>query len=367
MRIVLVSPYSWTTPGGVVHHIGNLAQRLRERGHEVRIVAPADGEVDAGVIDVGRSMRVSYNGSVARLAFGPRVTARVRVALRRANADVIHVHEPFVPSASMIATMAARVPVVATFHTAAETSRAARVARTPLRAITRKILVKIAVSDEARKTAERTISGPMRIIPNGIDLDRFADVAPLDPGTETVVFYGRLEKRKGARVVCESFATIKRERPNARLIIVGEGPDRERCEEAIPPAMRSDVSFMGRVGDAALASVIGQAAVVALPALGGESFGIVLLEAMAAGRPVVATTIPGYAAVARDGVEALLVPPGDPRALAESLIRVMDDAALGERLAAAGKVRAAEFDWDNVVSSVEAAYEDALRAAQAGE
>lgn len=360
MRIVLVSPYSWTTPGGVGHHIANLSARLIERGHEVRIIAPADGDVDAGVIDVGRSMRVSYNGSVARLAFGPRVTARVRVALRRAGADVVHVHEPFVPSASMIATMVAKVPVVATFHTAAESSRAARVARGPLRAITRNVRIKIAVSEEARKTAERTIKGPIRIVPNGIDLDRFADVTPLDPGTDTVVFYGRLEKRKGARVACEAFAHLKAVRPHARLIVVGEGPDRAACEEAIPEMLREHVSFLGRVSDESLPSVIGQASAVALPALGGESFGIVLLEAMAAGRPVVATSIPGYAAVARDGVEALLVPPGDPEALAAALARVMGDAALARRLVVAGSARAAEFDWRRVVAGVEQAYLDAL-------
>ncbi|MHB8512495.1 MAG: glycosyltransferase family 4 protein [Actinomycetota bacterium] len=362
MRVVLVCPYAWTTPGGVAHHIANLRDRLQARGHEVRIIAPADGPVDAGVIDVGRSVRVSYNGSVAHLAFGPRITARVRVALRRASPDVIHVHEPFVPSASMLATIAAKVPVVATFHTASESSRAARVARVPLRALTRKIVVKIAVSDAARKTAERTIDGPFRIVPNGIDLSQFQHVLPFDPRTQTVLFYGRLEKRKGARVLCESFASLKQLQPDAKLIIVGDGPDRKHCEQSIPESLRGDVSFLGQISDEAKAAVIGQASVVALPALGGESFGIVLLEAMAAGRPVVATNIPGYAAVARDGIEALLVTPNDPDGLAAAMSKLMDDPSLARSLVAGGFERAREFDWDHVVEGVEDAYRAALAA-----
>lgn len=359
MRIVLVCPYSWTSPGGVANHIGALAGRLRARGHEVRILAPADGDVGAEVISVGRSAPIRFNGAVSRLAFGPRVSARVRVALRRARPDIVHVHEPFVPSVSMLATIASRAPVVATFHAAADASRLARAMRAPLRLATRKVGIRIAVSEEARKTAERVLPGPYRIVPNGITLERFAHVPARDPGTETVVFFGRLESRKGARVLCEAFGALKRLHPNASLLIAGDGPDRAACEAAVPEPYRNDVTFLGRVSDEALAAVIGQASVVALPALGGESFGIVLLEAMSAGRPVVATNIPGYAAVARHDREAILVPPADAAALAAALDRVMVDRSLAGRLITAGHTRAAEFDWDHVASEVERVYRDA--------
>lgn len=360
MRVLLVCPYAWTTPGGVGTHVASLADRLRRRGHEVRILAPADGDVPPGVIGVGRSVPIRFNGAVARLAFGPRVRMRVRMAMRRTRPDVVHVHEPFVPSASMLAALASRVPVVATFHAAGDPSRIARVARGVLRLLTRKVTVKIAVSEEARRTAERIIAGPFRIVPNGIDAARFADVPPLDPGSETVVYFGRLDPRKGVHVLCEAFPAVAAARPAARLIVAGEGPEREACERAIPATLRDRVSFLGRVSDEALPAVIGQASVVALPALRGESFGIVLVEAMAAGRPVVATANPGFAAVARHEREALLVPPGDPAALAEAILRVMDDPALARSLVAAGRIRAAEFDWDRIVADVERAYTDAV-------
>lgn len=360
MRIVLVCPYAWTAPGGVAHHIENLAARLRTRGHEVRIIAPADGPVDPGVIAVGRSVPIRYNGAVARLAFGPRVAARVRVALRRADPDVIHVHEPFVPSVSMIAASAAKRPLVLTYHAAATDSKAAKTFRGVLRIVTRKAAVRIAVSEEARRTAAVADPNPMRIIPNGIDRDRFADIPPREPDSPVVLFFGRLDPRKGARVLCEAFPAIKHLAPQARLVVGGDGPDRDACERSIPEALRGDVEFLGRVGAESVAAVLGSAGVVALPALGGESFGIVLLEAMAAGRPVVATSIPGYAAVARDGLEALLVPPGDPDRLAAAVATVLNDQALGDRLVQAGRARAAEFDWDHVVADVEEAYRDAL-------
>ena len=366
MRVVLVCPYSWSAPGGVAHHIENLAARLRRRGHEALIIAPAEGAVEPGVIGVGRSMPIRYNGAVARLAFGPRVAARVRVALRRAAPDVVHVHEPFVPSVSMIAASAARVPLVLTYHAAAADSRVVRAFGPLLRVITRKAAVRIAVSEEARRTAAAAERHAMRIVPNGIDLDRFADIPPRDPGTETVLFFGRLDPRKGARVLCEAFPAIKERHPPARLVIGGEGPDRDACERAIPGALRGDVEFLGRVTPESVAAVLGNAAVVALPALGGESFGIVLLEAMAAGRPVVATTIPGYAAVARDGREALLVPPGDAAALAEAVARILSEPALGDALVEAGRLRAAEFDWDRIVVDVEQAYRDAIAGGDAG-
>jgi phosphatidylinositol alpha-mannosyltransferase len=360
VRVVIVCPYSWTTPGGVGYHVANLAERLRTRGHEVRVLTPADGEVEPGVWSVGRSFPVPFNGSVARLAFGPRVRARVRVALRRARPDVVHVHEPFAPSVGMLALLASKQPCVATFHASAPASRAYRASALALRPLWRKIAVRIAVSEEARRTVERVFGDGVRVVPNGIDLDRFAGVPPVDPALEVVLFVGRLERRKGARLLVEAFVEVKKARPAARLVLVGEGAERAACERALPDALRGDVEFLGRLEPAELARAMGEASVVAAPSLAGESFGIVLLEAMAAGRPVVASRIPGYAAVVRDGVEGVLVPPGDTGALARALTEVLASPERARAMGAAGLARAPEFDWTRVAAEIERAYADAV-------
>jgi phosphatidylinositol alpha-mannosyltransferase len=303
---------------------------------------------------------VPYNGSIARLAFGPRVAARVGVALRRARPDVVHVHEPFAPSVGLLAVLRSRAPAVATFHASAPSSRAYRAAAPALRPLYRRLAARIAVSDEARRTVERIFGNSIHVIPNGVDLERFSSVPP--PAGSMILFIGRLEPRKGARVLVDSFVRLRERGVGASLVIVGEGGERAACEWAVPDALRDDVTFVGRVDPAELATVIGHAAVVCTPSLGGESFGIVLLEAMAAGRPVVATSIPGYAAVARDGVDALLVPPGDAGALASALERVVTDPALGLRLGLSGRERARRYDWPVVAGEVEEVYREALAA-----
>lgn len=360
MKVVLVSPYSWTTPGGVGGHVGHLGAALRRRGHEVRVLAPADGEVEPGVIALGRSLPVPYNGAVARLAFGPRVAGRVRVALRRASPDIVHVHEPFAPSVGLLAVLASKAPCVATFHASAPGSRAYRAAAPALRPLFRRLVVRIAVSEEARRTVERVFGDGIRLIPNGVDAARFAGVP--QPRGSTVLFVGRLERRKGARVLMDAFVRLRERRPGASLVIVGEGAERAACEASLPEAARPDVIFLGRVEAETLPEVMGGAALVCAPSLGGESFGVVLLEAMAAGRPVVASSIPGYAAVVRDGVDGLLVPPGDVEALSEALERVLADPERGRAMGAAGRERAARYDWAVVAAEVEEAYREALAA-----
>lgn len=360
MKVLLVCPYSWATPGGVGAHVANLADALRLRGHEVRIVAPDAADVP-GVISVGRSVPVPYNGSIARLAFGPRVALRVRVAIRRYRPDVVHVHEPFAPSVGLATLLSTRRPVVATFHASAPDSRVYRIAAPALRPLYRRLAGRIAVSEEARRTVEGALGGEVRVVPNGVSAALFSGLP--EPTGETVLFVGRFEPRKGARVLIDAFPALKRSRPGAALILVGDGSQRRACEQALPDELREDVTFVGRVEPWELAQAMGQAAVVAVPSLGGESFGIVLLEGMAAGRPVVASNIPGYAAVLRDGVDGVLVPPGDPEALAVALAGVLGDPARARAMGRSGKERAGRYDWPVVASEIEAVYVEALERA----
>ncbi len=357
MKILVACPYSWATPGGVGAHVANLAAAMRARGHEVRIVAP-DAADAPGVTSVGRSVPIPYNGSIARLAFGPRVAMRIRVVIRRYRPDVVHVHEPFAPSVGLAALLATRLPVVATFHASAPRSRAYRMASPALRPLYRRLAGRIAVSEEARRTVEEALGNGMRVIPNGVDCSVFAGLP--EPAGSTVLFIGRFEPRKGARVLIDAIPALKERHPDAALIMVGEGSERRACEEAIPEALREDVTFVGRVEPWELAQSMGLASVVCVPSLGGESFGIVLLEGMAAGRPVVASNIPGYAAVLRDGVDGLLAPPGDPAALAEALARILDDPARARAMGEAGRERALRYDWPVIAGEIEAVYEEAL-------
>lgn len=362
MKIALVSPYSWTTPGGVNTHIASLARQLRARGHEVRILAPAEDDVEPGVLALGRTIAVPFNGSVARLAFGPRVAGRVRVALRRAQPDVIHVHEPFAPSTSLLAAVAARVPVVATFHAQIH-SRAYRIGRIPFRPLWKKFAVRIAVSQAARDTVEGIFGPGVRIIPNGVDCHVYADVGPPPRTGKEVLFFGRLEERKGPQVLITSLPVLFDAVPSVHVVIAGDGPLREKLESAVPSDLRKNVIFTGHFDDADRLALLSASTVVALPALGGESFGITLAEAMAAGRPVVASSIPGYAAVARDGIDAVLVPPGEADALAKGIAGLLDDPDRAAGLGRSARERARTFDWPVIADQVEDAYREAIATA----
>jgi phosphatidylinositol alpha-mannosyltransferase len=359
VKVALVSPYSWTTPGGVNTHIASLAAQLRARGHEVRILAPADGPVDAGVIPLGGTIGIPFNGAVARLAFGPRVAGRVRVALRRAQPDVVHVHEPFTPSASLLAAVSARVPIVATFH-ASVRSRAYRIGKIPLRPLWRKIAVKIAVSQAARDTVEAIFGPGARIIPNGVDVISYADIGSPVAGSKEVLYFGRLEQRKGPQVLIDALPALLESVPDVHVVIAGDGPLRDKLEDAVPPNARKNVLFTGPFDDEDRIALLSASSVVALPALGGESFGITLAEAMAAGRPVVASGIPGYAAVARNGKDALLVPPGEPAALAAGIAALLADPEKAAALGRAARERARTFDWPVVAGQIEDAYREAM-------
>jgi phosphatidylinositol alpha-mannosyltransferase len=367
MRILLVCPYDWHAPGGVQVHVRQLGSALRARRHEVVILAPGDvPATEPWVRIVGRPIRVPYAGTVAPISFSPAAWSRVRGRLRAFAPDIVHVHEPLTPSVSMLATLAADGPVVATFHAYLERSRLMRLGGPVLRRVHRRIDVSIAVSEAAAGFLRRVISGPIVIVPNGVDLDRFADPGPPAEGLPVgrlILWVSRLDPQKGFGVMVRAFEDLARGRPEAFLVVAGDGRDRQALERLSDGARRR-VVHLGTVPHQDLPRYHAAADVFVAAATGQESFGIVLVEAMAAGVPVVATDISGYREVVRAGVDGLLVPPEDPTALARAVGRVLDEPDLALALAEAGRERARSFSWSQVVPRLEAAYEGAIAAAR---
>ena len=366
LRIVQVSPYSWDVPGGVQVHVRELAAHLRAHGHRVLILAPGEARSDRDdTVIVGRAIPVRGNGSVARIAFGPQVASVVGRALRDFRPDVIHVHEPLVPSVSMHTVLRANAPVVATFHSNVGRERTSslwfRLAVPMIRPVWNRLARRLAVSEAARQSVcSRMGEGDLLIVPNGVDVSRFATARPaaLSPGRH-LLFVGRLEERKGFPIAIDAFAQLARVYRDLRLLVVGDGTERTAVDRLDPEA-RTRVEMLGRVDDDRLASYLKAADVYIGPATGGESFGIVLAEAMAAGKPIVASDIDGYRDVARDGLEALLVPPGDASALVAAVREVLDDRRLAQSLGAGGALRAREFDWDVVSERILGVYDEVL-------
>jgi phosphatidylinositol alpha-mannosyltransferase len=363
VRVALVCPYAWDDPGGVQVHVRELAPRLAERGHHVVVLAPVRDRADEPwVARVGRPVDVPYNASNAPIDPRPWSRRRVRAVLDRFAPDVVHVHEPLTPSTSMWATLESRAPLVATFHSGASRSRLFDLAAPGLRRVARRIAVRIAVSEAAAAFVRERIGGSFEIVPNGVDVARFAAAVPADLGDGTkLLFVGRLDERKGFPTAVAAFAELAVDRPGLRLVVVGDGPDRDAAD-GLPPDVRDRITFLGSVPNRDLPPIHAACDLFLGASVGGESFGIVLVEALAAGLPVVASDIPGYDEVVRDGLDGLLVPPRDPGALAAAVARVLDDPALSASLASAGRDRARSFDWGVVTGRIEALY---ARAAEA--
>jgi len=363
VRIAFACPYAWDDPGGVQVHIRELAEDMRGRGHDVMVLAPVRRTAEQPwVRSVGRPVDVTFNRSNAPIDPRPWSVRSVRRELRAFRPDVIHVHEPFTPSTAMWATHAAEAPVVATFHTGAVHSRLYDAAAPLLRRLARRITVRVAVSRVAERAAAARIGGAFEIVPNGADVARFGDATPADLGSGAkLLFVGRLDERKGFPVAVDAFGRLAAGRPGLRLIVVGDGPERA-ATDVLAPDVRARVTMLGTVPNVDLPPFERACDVYLGTSIGGESFGIVLVEAMAAGLPVVASDVAGYDEVVTDGVEGLLVPPRDPAALAAAVGTILDDPALSERFAAAGRARAAGFDWSVVGARLEGLYGQALAA-----
>jgi len=364
MRPVLVCPYAWDDPGGVQVHVRELATQLLGRDHEVLVLAPARHRpTEPWVRAVGTPVNVPYNASNAPIDPRPWSRSRVREEIERFGPDVLHVHEPLAPSTSMWATLeAGRTPLVATFHSGATRSRLFDLAAPLLRRVARHVAVRIAVSQAAAAFARARIGGAFEIVPIGVDVERFERAVAADLGRGTkMLFVGRLDERKGFPIAVAAFERLAMRRPDLRLIVVGEGPDRAAVAR-LPGALRERVTMLGAVANADLPPVYAACDVFLGPSVGGESFGVVLVEAMAAGLPVVASDIAGYREVVRGGLDGLLVPPRDPAELASAAARVLDERSLAERLATAGRERARTCAWSEVVARLEDLYERAIEA-----
>lgn len=360
MRIALVCPYDLSVPGGVQSHVQQLAAALRDLGDEVALLAPGPGPDHIGL---GRSVGIPFNDSVAPVAASPAVLARTGRVLRDLAPDVVHVHEPLVPWVGPAAVRAAPRAVVLTFHAWSRRDRLYRAARPLGRALLRRAAVAIAVSDAAASYHAAALGVPVNrfaVVPNGVDVERFATAAPLpeivDADRPTLLFVGRLERRKGLETLVRAFTRLKADRPDLRLYVVGDGPERDRCQALLPARLRADMIFLGRVAAEDLPRFQASCDVYVAPALGGESFGIVLLEAMAAGRPVIASDIPGYRTVARDGVQARLVPPGDVDALVAAIRALLDNPSLRAAMGREGRATAAEHDWSVIAGRIREHY-----------
>ena len=360
MRIALVCPYDLSVPGGVQSHVRQVADALRGMGDEVAVLAPGPGDDHVGL---GRSVGVPFNDSVAPVAMSPVALRRTARALRDLGPDVVHVHEPLVPWVGPAAVRSAPAPVVVTMHAWSDRDRVYRVARPIGRALLRRAAVAIAVSEAAATYHAGALGlpiGTFEVVPNGVDVARFGQAEPLpeivDAARPTLLFVGRLERRKGLETLVRAFTRVKAERPDLRLYVVGDGPERDRCQALLPARLRADLVFLGRVDTQDLPRFHASCDVYVAPALGGESFGIVLLEAMAAGRPVIASDIPGYRSVARDGVQARLVPPGDVDALVAAIQALLDNPSLRAAMGREGRVTAAAHDWPVIAGRLRELY-----------
>jgi phosphatidylinositol alpha-mannosyltransferase len=375
VRVALVCPYDWSAPGGVRVHVEGLARALAERGRAIEVIAPgvagATIETAAGAVPVhgvGRVLRVPYRGTVAPIAPSPAVIPAIRRILGRFDPDLVHVHEPFTPSTAAWATLASRAPVVATFHSSLDRSRLLELGAPILAPVRGRLSQAVAVSEAAASFVGRAFpSLEVAVVPNGVETRVFAEAEPIDalpdaapPGARAIVWTHRLDPQKGFPDAVEAFAIVARALPDTVLVVAGDGSDRGALAR-LSPSARSRVRMLGAVGHDRVGGLLRGGDVALCAATGQESFGLVLVEAMAAGVPVVATDIAGYREVATDEVNALLVPPGRPDLLAAALQRILTDPPLAGRLTEGGRARARSFDWAEVTLGLEDVYDRARR------
>jgi len=366
MKIGLVSPYDWSYPGGVRDHVLHLANEFIAMGHDVRIMAPASGPkgkvIEKPVLKMGWTTPIPINGSIARIMLNPSLALRVRRVLQREHFDVIHVHEPLVPGLSQAVLRCSRTVTVGTFHTTSypgiySTSNLAYASAYPfLRPLFRRLNGCIAVSVTARQFVSRYFPGDYRVIPNGVNLEHFSpQVTPLPQfmdGKRNVLFVGRFEKRKGAKYLLRAIPAIREKFPQTRFLFVGEGRLRRGFQKFVERQGWQDVIFAGYVPDKDLPRYFASAHVFCSPATGGESMGVVLLEAMASGAPVVASNISGYATVVNQSADGLLTTPRNSEELAWAVKYLLEHEPLRQQFIHAGLQKAREYAWPHVAQRV---------------
>ncbi len=368
MKIALVSPYDFAFPGGVTNHISALEHHFTQMGHQVKVIAPVSRAVSAfgdRFIPIGKPRPVPAGGSICRVTISPWLSSRIKAVLEAEKFDIVHLHEPLMPMLCTTVLRLSNAATIGTFH--AFSARPGYdflgynfgkpFSTILLKRWFRKLDGKIAVSKPAMEFVRRYFPGYYNIIPNGIDLDHFSpDIPPIDEfsdGKVNILFVGRLEKRKGANYLLKAYQRVKQEIPDSRLIIVGPGTRlRKKYEKQVMRSGLKDVVFVGYAAYDELPRYYKTADVFCAPATGWESFGIVLLEAMAVGKPVVASDIGGYASIVTHGVDGLLVPPKDEEVLAQALISLMTDESLRQQMGARGRVKALEYSWENIAQKI---------------
>lgn len=366
MRIGLVCPYDWDAPGGVQVHVRDLALEFMRNGHEVHVIAPCENETDrpAWFTSGGPSRAVAYNGSVARLAFGLGPTKRVREWIREHDFDVLHVHEPLAPSLSALAVWAATGPIVATFHSSMERSRMLAAGNALAQTVLEKLRGRIAVSEFALRTIATHVGGTAVLIPNGVDCKAFEGHAPLPghPKANSIVFLGRInEPRKGLPLLFEALPGVVARIPDVSVLVAGPG-DREEALRDLDPSLHDRVEFIGYVETADKPRVLRSGTVYVAPNTGGESFGIILTEAMASGVPIVASDLPAFRTVLNDGHAGALFRNGDADDLARVLVDVLRSPERQHALTAGGYEHVQTYDWSRVARDIMDVYESVITA-----
>lgn len=367
MKIGLVTPYIYPLPGGVNAHVQELYENLVGRGHDVRIISSTHGpqrSSEGDIIRLGYGWSVPTNGSVGTLTVSHRYGQLVQEMLDREAFDLIHYHEPFIPFLSLQVLRHSNAVNVATFHAYSGWSPSYEFGKRFIGRFAKKLHGRIAVSAAARHFINRYYPGEYKVIPNGVDLRDYTGVQPFArwrDGTPNILFIGRFESRKGLMYLLKAYRTLRRDGYDARLLLVGVGPQERDARRYIATRRLQGVEFLGRVSDADKARAFATADVFVSPATGQESFGIVLLEAMAAGKPIVCSDIHGYKGVVRRGEQALLVPPKDSDALAGAIGQLLRDPAMRARMGASGKERAVQFSWPSVTAKVDDYYGFVIR------
>ncbi len=363
LRIAVLSQAYHPAVGGVTEHVDATSRVLRERGHDVTVITArfgrADGE-ERGVVRIGRNIVVPFNGAENNVTVGRGLERRLREILTPSRFDLVHLHCPLSPTLPLHALRVARVPVVGTFHSTAESDLAFRIFRPVLLPLYRRIDRPLAVSAAARDYVARQFPGEVEIVPNGVDVERFRPGLPrlprIDDGLPVILFVGRHDPRKGLPDLMEAARRLAREGTAFRLVVVGDGRLRRRAERLARGPLEGRVNFEGRVSNVHLPRYYASADIFCSPARGGESFGMVLLEAMASGVPVVASDIPGYRSVLTPGREGFVTPPRDPAALADALRALLLDPEGRRGMGARGVETARRYAWPRVVSRLEEIY-----------
>ncbi len=363
MKIALVSPYDFVYPSGVNIHVSSLERRFTKMGHDVKVIAPSSGNV-SGIGDkfirIGTPIPIPIGGTICRITISLRLGPTIKSVLSQENFDIIHLHEPFMPMLCSAVLRFSNTANVATFHAFGGKPGygfGKPITTLMLRRRLPKLDGKIAVSQAAMGFASKHVPGYYNIIPNGIDLELFSpDVSPIKEfcdGKLNILFVGRLETQKGVNYLIKAYRRVRQEVPNSRLIIVGPGTRlRAKYEKEVLRGELKDVIFVGGKPQSELPQYYKSADVFCAPATGLESFGIVLLEAMAVGKPIVATNIEGYNSVLTDGVEGLLVPPRNEEMLAQALISLLTNESLRQKMAARARLKAMEYSWEHVAQRV---------------